>query len=559
MQKTNNRLYRLKMGFKLKSPFTIAITALLVLILAIYGCASIQTPLGGPRDHTPPKLLQATPANETRFFKANEIKLDFDEYFKLVNQFQEITISPAMEKTPDYKVRQRSLIIHFKDTLQKNTTYVINFGKSIVDVNEGNILQNFTYVFSTGGHIDSLSISGTVTDVLTQEKVKEATVMLFTEKQDSAYFGKKKPSLYTVTDTSGNYSLRNLHEGNYYIYALKETGANKIYDNENELIAYKKKPVRLYKDTMGLDLAVFKQIPEKFRITEKRFTPEGTMFFSFNQALTQPGLKINYPAGLDDQKIVDISKTKDSAMVYLRNFDFDSVSVSFTDKNKILDTVYLRKQRKETFKHDITLFYNLNDQLLKPGTDLSITSNLPIQSIDRSLIFLSEDSINVTSFTIQRDTADLKKFTLKYKWRPERSYQLVFNEGTFINIYGDKSKRLNKLFSIDKPENYGTIILKVALPDSNKTYLVELLNNRKQVLRSDILKKSANITYKDYLADKYYIRVIYDTNANGKWDSGSLKQKTYPENIWLSPTPLIIRPNWENNFDLPVPKEILTP
>ena len=531
-----------------------------MVFLAIYSCASIQTPLGGPRDHTPPKLLLATPANETRYFKAPEIKLDFDEYFKLTNQFQEITISPAMEKLPDYKVRQRSLIIHFKDTLQKNTTYVINFGKSIIDVNEGNVLKNFTYVFSTGGHIDSLSISGTVINVLTQEKEKDATVMLFTPAQDSAYFGKKKPSLYTTTDTSGNYSLGNLHEGNYHIYAIKEPSANKIYDNENELIAYKKKPIRLYKDTMGLDLTLFKQVPEKFRVLSKQFETDGKMLFTFNQQLTQPGFKINYPPDLNDQKIVDFSKTNDSATVYLRNLDFDSISVSFTDKNKILDTVYLRKQRKETFKRTISLSYNINsDQHLKPNTELALLSNSPIQSVDPSLIFLSEDSVNVRPFTVERDTSNLKKFIFKYKWRPDRIYQIVFNEGSFVNIYGDKNKRLSKSFSLDKPENYGTIILKVALPDTAKTYMVELLNDQKIVLRSDIIKASGNITYKNYLANKYYVRVIYDTNGNGKWDSGSVKQKTYPENIWVSPLQLIIRPNWENSFDLSVPRETITP
>jgi hypothetical protein len=240
--------------------------------------------------------------------------------------------------------------------------------------------------------------------------------------------------------------------------------------------------------------------------------------------------------------------------------DFDSISVSFTDKNKILDTVYLRKQRKETFKRNITLLYNINnDQRLKPNTDLSITANVPIQTIDPSLIFLSEDSVNVRPFSLQRDTSDLRKFVFQYKWRADRVYQIVFNEGSFIDIYGDKNKRLTKSFTLDKPENYGTITLKVALPDTAKNYVVELLNEQKVVLRSDVIKRSGSITYKNYLADKYYARIIYDTNGNGKWDSGSVKQKTYPENIWLSPTPIVVRPNWENTVDLSVPKETVIP
>jgi hypothetical protein len=132
--------------------------------------------------------------------------------------------------------------LFLKTHLVKNTTYVINFGKGIQDVNESNVMKNFTYVFSTGPHIDSLSISGTVTNTLTREKEKDVTVMLFPLKQDSLLFGKKKPSIFTTTDSSGNFSLNNLHEDQYRIYALKEASPDKIFNNDNELIGFLKNP-----------------------------------------------------------------------------------------------------------------------------------------------------------------------------------------------------------------------------------------------------------------------------------------------------------------------------
>jgi hypothetical protein len=154
-----------------------------LLMLVAFGCAVPQKPQGGPKDILAPKLLMATPANKTRNFNAKEIKLDFDEYFRLNNPYQEITVSPAQEKI-EYKIKQKSLIITLKDTLQKNTTYVINFGKAITDVNEGNPLTNFTYVFSTGPFIDSLSISGHVDNNFSLDKQRDVSVLLFTLKQD---------------------------------------------------------------------------------------------------------------------------------------------------------------------------------------------------------------------------------------------------------------------------------------------------------------------------------------------------------------------------------------
>src|SRR6202012_523748 len=198
-----------------KPIFLVQFLLLWAIIFTIFGCANQQPPHGGPKDVTPPRLLKATPPNMTRHFNAKFVKLDFDEYFKLNNQYTEITMSPTPDKQPEFKRKDKSLVITFKDTLQKNTTYVINFGKAIQDVNEGNTLLNFTYVFSTGPHIDSLSVSGSVTDLLTQKKEKDVTVMLFPLDKDTAYFGKKKPTIYTSTDTSGNFSLNNLHDGDY--------------------------------------------------------------------------------------------------------------------------------------------------------------------------------------------------------------------------------------------------------------------------------------------------------------------------------------------------------
>jgi hypothetical protein len=550
------------MGLNLKSGFLSQFLVLLIAVLVIFGCASIQKPMGGPRDRTPPKLLLATPLNETRNFKATSIKLDFDEYFKLSSQYQEITMSPALDKPLEFKIKSKSLLINFKDTLQKNTTYVINFGKAIVDVNEGNVLKNFTYVFSTGPHIDSLSISGNVTNTQTQEKEKDATVMLFTLKQDSLLFGKKKPTIYTTTDSSGNFTLGNLHDGDYRIYALKEASPNKVYDNESELIAFLKKTIHITKDTSDIKLALFKQTPENFRVSSKNFDPDGKMSFVFNMPLTDPGMKINFPPNIDDQKLVDFSKTKDSAQVYLKNMDFDSISVSFTDNGKPLDTIFLKKGKKETFTRNLTLAYNINnDGKLKPGADLNIYVNSPIESFDVSRIILLEDSVSKTNFTLTKDPTSPKKFFLKYRWRQLAKYQIAFNEGTFVNIYGDKNKRLVKPFTIDKPESYGSITLKVNVPDSSgkKTYVIELLNEQKIAVRKDVITKNTSLIYKDYPLGNYQVRITYDTNGNGRWDSGNVKRKLYPEHIVLIPTLFTLRANFDPEDTVEVPKEEVTP
>ncbi|MDB5060809.1 MAG: hypothetical protein JWP67_652 [Mucilaginibacter sp.] len=544
-----------------KSAFFYKISSLFFVVLVLCGCAAMQRPTGGPRDLTPPKLLKATPENMTRNFAEKSIRLDFDEYYKLQNQYQEISISPAMEKQPEYKISKKSLIINFKDTLLKNTTYVINFGKAIADINESNVMKNFTYVFSTGSHIDSLSVSGSVVNSTTQEKEKDATVMLFPIKQDSLLFGKKKPTIYATTDSSGNFSLNNLREDTYRIYALKEASPDKIYNNDEELIGFLKKPIKVDKDTSGVQLKLFKQVPEKFRlVSQRRFDPDGKITLVFNKPLVKPSVKIIYPPALDNQKIVDINKTKDTAQLFLRNMDFDSLRVALFDNNKPLDSVNYLKGRKESFTRTISFKYNLNrDNKLRPNSDLAITANFPIESFNSSLISLKEDSVELSNLVLEKDTSNNKTVLLRNRYRANSKYELLLNDGAIIDIYGDRNKRTGIKFQGDKPENYSILTLKVRVPDNTKSYIVEILNEQKTVLRSDIITKSTSLVYRNYLTGKYTFRVIYDENRNGLWDSGRVKLKTYPENIWISEKEISLRPNWDAEETLDIPNEPINP
>ncbi|MES2376945.1 MAG: Ig-like domain-containing protein [Bacteroidota bacterium] len=544
-----------------KRPFFNKIFCVFIGSLLVLGCAVQQRPQGGPRDTQPPKLLLATPANLTHNFKAKEIRLDFDEYFKLVNQFQEITLFPVPEKKlPDYKISGKSLIIQLKDTLLKNTTYVFNFGKGIQDVNESNQLKNFTYVFSTGDHIDSLSVTGTVTNNQTQLKEKDAIVMLFTLKQDSLLFGKKKPSLYTTTDSAGNFKLGNLKEGVYKLYALKEQSGDKIYNNDNELIAFSTNLINLTRDTANVRLKLFKQTPTKVRFVDRKFQGDGSMLFTLNKPLTKPSLKIIYPPGLDEQKIVDFSKTGDTATVYSKNMDFDSIRVAFYDNDKPVDTTSIRKGRKESFTKNVAFRYGVDaNSQLRPGADLKIYANVPIESFEPSLITLKEDS-NQVNYTLVKDTGTAKRFTLKYRFKPKSGYLLEIGESAFTTIYGDKNtKKQTKSFSVSKPENFSNLTLKVNVPDTTKMYVVELLDAGKNVLRSDVITKKTTLVYRNYYVGKFSLRVVYDGNRNGKWDSGSIKDRRQPENIWVYEKEFVLRPNWEMEEAVEIPKEVITP
>jgi len=543
-----------------KPLFLCSFLSLIITFFFLLGCANIQRPMGGPKDVTPPRLLKATPANETRNFKSKTIQLDFDEYFKLTNQYAEITISPAQDKQPDFKVKSKSLVIVLKDTLVKNTTYVINFGKAISDVNEGNVLKNFTYVFSTGPHIDSLSVSGTVTNTITQKREKDITVMLFPAERDTAYYRKKKPAIFATTDTAGNFSMNNLRDGEYRIYALEEKAANRIYDRDDELIAFQKQPVHLYSDTSGIQLYLFKEEPAKFHLAIRKFDQDGHMFFVFNKRLNNPSVKIVYPPALDEQKIVEFSPTKDTANIYMKNMDFDSIRVAFYDNNKPLDSASLLKGKKEVFTKNYAFKFNIGSSgKLKPTSNLMLISSYPIATFDPSNITLYEDSAAVSNLNIVKDTANLKRLFINYKWKQDSKYILVVDENAITYVNGDKNKKYQKPFLVDKIENYSTLTLKVSVPDTSKQYLVQVYQDADHIIQTDKITRNSYIVYKNFLTGKYSFKVIYDDNHNGMWDSGDVKLKRYPENIWVDPVQITLRPNWDAEEKLDIPREIELP
>ncbi len=283
------------------SKFSIFNTVLFTSLL-LAGCASMQQPQGGPRDLTPPKVIKMIPENLTVNFNAKKVIIQFDEYFKLQNEFKEFSISPELEKPPILKTKQKSLEITFPDTLEKNTTYTMNFGAAIADVNESNVIKNLSYVFSTGPELDSLSISGRVTNSLTGLPELDALAFIFPIERDTL-FGKNKPSIYITTDSSGNYSLKNLRKGTYRLYALKEKNGDKIYQQNLDDIAFLKDSVVLVdKNRDSMNLKLFKENAATLRILDKKLSPDGSISIVINQKLKSPEVVVLEPNNLDVSK-----------------------------------------------------------------------------------------------------------------------------------------------------------------------------------------------------------------------------------------------------------------
>ncbi|MGL5938539.1 MAG: Ig-like domain-containing protein [Phocaeicola sp.] len=213
--------------------------ALIVVALTIivYSCASMGQPDGGPYDETPPKFVRSTPAPFTTNSTHKKIVIEFDEYIKLEKAAEKIIISPPQIEQPEIKASGKRVLITFIDSLKANTTYTIDFADAIVDNNEGNPLNDFSFTFSTGEIIDTLQVSGTVLNARDLEAIKSISVGLHDDLSDSAFTAKPFKRV-SRTDSRGNFTIRGISPGKYRIYALMDGNQNYLHDSKTEMIAF---------------------------------------------------------------------------------------------------------------------------------------------------------------------------------------------------------------------------------------------------------------------------------------------------------------------------------
>ena len=201
------------------------------LCLILAGCAQVGTPSGGAKDDQPPQLLAAVPPIGATSIETNSITLTFDEYVKAGQWRSELLVSPPIKGPMELLVRGREVELTWEGQLKRNTTYVWQFGKGIVDVNEGNAAKELVHAFSTGPDLDTLMLHGRVVDAIDGSSAADYRVMLFPEKMplDSVLNG-SMPSYVGATDERGRFQVGYLPKGQYRMLAIEDDSRNFVWD-----------------------------------------------------------------------------------------------------------------------------------------------------------------------------------------------------------------------------------------------------------------------------------------------------------------------------------------
>lgn len=522
------KFFRVRDIFFSGSPILFGVSFLLLLMVS---CANPITPEGGPKDEEPPKveISESTPNFQTNFTPTS-FELTFNEWVTLSDVFNQVITSPPLEFDPDISLKKKTLTFTFdeNEVLRDEATYTIQFGEAIKDLTEGNPAEDLRFVFSTGPVLDSLSIGGTIVDARTGQPVEDILFMLYENTADTVV-RTERPFYFAKSGEGGVFNIRNVKPGRFKGFALNDQNLNYRFDQGSEAIGFPDELITVSDSTPDVRIRLFVETP-LLKVIKTDQDDYGVIKFAFNRKVYQLDVDtLNNPPSrwysLFDQDTVRLFYAYDQV---------ENSSFILRQDTTILDTVTLQAPDRSTFLAEtfLTTLPNGQGNNLVPGTPVMWQFDRPIRQVDTNYIIILPDSVAAsTQIVWEIDSADNRSLQASGNWKTGINYELQMAPGAFTDWHGrTTADTLKRPFSINTKDNYGNMLIQVTGLDSTQQYVIELLLREKVVAQWTVVDISE---YKESLSlllpGTYSLRVIQDTNTNGRWDPGNYDEQLQPE------------------------------
>lgn len=537
------------------------ILILLSLCIFFEKCAQVVPLSGGKKDNQPPKLILAIPANESNFFKSSKIVLQFNEYIKLSDLKNQLIISPKTENEPEISAEGKKIIIDLnKEVLKPNTTYKIYFGKSVVDMTEGNALENFEYVFTTGEHLDTLKIKGTLLEAFNEKPVADAIIGLYSEdhnKEDSLPYN-NTPDYLSKTNSTGNYDFRHLPAKKFKIIAFTDKNKNYKYDGESEKIGFNNEELQLTSDTMS-DLFLFQEEASKLFMKKNVLPYYGKAQIIYNKK-SEFKIEPLWPSIGPYIYESDKNKEKDTINIYYRDIN-DSLGLIIKGKSNNADTIRMNLPKLRAGKlKSLSYLSNTKEGILNPGTDPEITFYNLIDTVKTDIrkmeLRYSKDSVWFKE-PVKARFIEPHRLMITNKLNEGTNYILKVDTACFIDVNGKYNDSLSLNFKIRPQTEFGKVTLKMLL-NKKQSYIVQLMNDKEQIVKEEYISfslsssNSVNVVFTGVLPGTYTTKVVFDDDQNKKWNTGNYLTHKQAEKVFISSKQIKVVADWEVEEEIKV-------
>jgi hypothetical protein len=563
----------------------------LTILLLIYGCAKVNMPSGGPKDKNPPVVIKNVPENGAKNFRGKKLVITFNEFVVLDKINEKFMISPPMRKKPNVYIRGKNVVVEYEDTLRDSTTYTFYFLDAIRDLNEGNILENYQFVFSTGTIIDSLSVTGNVYKAYNLEVPENTIVQLYRNLADSAVV-KELPDYISRVEPNGSFRINNVHEGKYRLYGLKDNDNSKNYNLIDEEFAFHGSPIEvtpgnnyspIKKDTSriksltktvsdtslttsGITLILFKAQKKAHYLTSSVRNLPYMLFYTLSVPPDSLDFKFSIPNTDETKYFIEKSINNDSIRIWLTDSVLYSqpqittvISYPFTDSTgsaiQKKDTIALRflapKQTRGKVKRvPLKVSYNISSGNLKPGHHISLTSQTPFRQPDTSRIRLYElltDSKVSVPFTLIKNASNSCRIDMMVKLAEGKKYLFIADSAALGNIYREYCDSTGIKFSVMETKNFGKMV--VNLKNVDTPIILQLLDNKESLVSEKYITFQGKVEFPLLEKGSYRLRAVFDLNGDGKWTTGDFFTGRQPEPVSYYPNEIEIRTDWISDQD----------
>jgi uncharacterized protein (DUF2141 family) len=532
------------------------------ILVILYGCATLTTPTGGPKDTKKPYLIPegTVPADNSRNYKGKSVTLTFSEPIKLNNPKDEIIISPSPGKR-EIKVKGNSVIITPENGWQDSTTYSIFPREGIQDITESNPADSSQLAFSTGNEIDSMELIGKVNVLLTSANVEKITVGLY--QQDTFNIFTDTSRYFTKTDKKGKFKIKNIKPGAYKIYAFDDKNKNLRVDSRTERYSYLTDTIDLRTTSIydSIRLGLINLDARPIKVNTIRNVGNLTRV-----RLNKPS--IEYTIKSDSDLVNSYGDDQAEIVLYHPLQLTDSLQVTLNVRDSIQttfdSTFYLKKTTTKPIKTQFkirlgTPSIDSETQILK--SQLSFSE--PLSTIDFDSLYIKIDSTGTIPITKDNITINPIKRTIDLEKRvdarlieiqkdsvgkdlPNRKLMLYSGIAAMVSVENDSSARAQVPIEIIRHKDTGTLYTEVNTRE--KHFIIQLLNREFKIVKE--IKNERKSVYRNLVPGDYQLRVIVDSNNNGKWDPGNFLRGEAPEKVIFyrgsqGKQVFPVRANWE--------------
>ena len=537
----------------MKKLFSIAL--LFFTCLVCLSCAKQSSPMGGPSDEDPPKLIASSPIDQSTSISPEKIVLTFDEYVGLENPAKGVVITPKINKDlVEFIALKNTITVLLKQELEDSTTYVFDFQKSVVDISERNPAEKLKLVISTGDQIDSLNLSGSLRFPYSESREDYRNVLVGIYPLDDSTDVFTAPPYYLgQVDTLGNFNLTNLKAGAYRAYAWRDNNGNLKAEYKSEDYDFLPDTVNLdesSKDSVFFNLSKADLNPIKFLRTAS-FGKNFDVVLNRNPLQTQVeidglGERIFYVQG--DKRLRFFTKSPISDSIPLKISLQDSVGFSkdslvwakFQTSDRKAEKLTIQVNSGKSFYQKLSMELNFNKPITQIRIDsLAIKADSVFIPIRKEMVSFADsskrDRLLINMFLPDSIETDL--------------ISLVATDSTFQDIEGEvNEKPIQANYRKLKRKNLADGI-SGEIRGANGKLVVQLINGKKEIEYEQKLDTGNKFSFSLLDPGTYSLRVIEDRNGNGIWDPSNYQLRRSAERVFYyegeeQTRDLVVRGGW---------------